>query len=702
MTTKTATPGNRAGRRGWNSVLIGHWAIPAILAVASPLCWGQLGDVTLRSDHPVYPGEGAFQTAEDCVRFAVESARARNDQEKALAVFDWLLTHQWHLASPQEFRVPGKVPGSGSDDDLIVYDAARGRFSYGYGLCGTVHAWNEPYWRVLGFDVRRRAFPGHVNSEVFYDGAWRMYDTDMAGVVFKRDGTVAGYADIVADLDLLTLEGPPRPRYPFAWPSDFKTMRNGWREVARQGESSWYAMHHGGYEAAPGIVSLRRGESMQRLFDRDAFGGPNRRRFWHVQAGGPSRNWTFANAASGRPEHRGATSNARNEATYANVVFDLRPDPTDPTWLTQPQVAASGVAAFPDGWIARGGGTAVLTLDHTSPYVIAGDPVDDADPIRGRATDGLVVSGVVQPDPAHPNGAAATVHLEVSPDGGQTWTESHRLKGPFRLDLTEAVKGRDQWRVRLSWSGATRIESLRCVTTCQSSQAMPPRLTPGGCRVLFRSRPRAVVSVRPLLADEKETTELFEVASQRSANLQFVGRTAKNRIAYKVNGPRPAQVVFRVPAGAERRLVGLSAAARFGVRSPTPKGAKFGLEVSTDQGASWSPLALVEPPETNAFSSGWVAGRVSLEESRPAQAWVKVTLDGGGYPTSLLAFEAYGLVETPPPGPARIVHEWREKDQARHHVVEVPAGSEVFEYEVPTGQVEPSDLHDLAVRIEAL
>ena len=669
-----------------------------MLGLKSAPVLGQLGDATLRTDHPVYPGEGAFQTAEDCVRFAIETARARDDQEKALAVFDWLLTHQWHLDSPREFRAPGKVPGPGSDDDLIVYDAARGRFSYGYGLCGTVHAWNEPYWRALGFDVRRRAFPGHVTSEVFHDGAWRMYDTDMAGVVFKRDGTVAGYADIVADLDLLTLEGPPRPRYPFAWPGDFDAMRTGWREVARQGESSWYAMHHGGYEAAPGIVSLRRGESVRRLFDRDAFGGPNRRRFWHVEPGGPRRNWTFANAATGRPEHRGATSNARNDATYANVVFDLRPDPTDPDWLTQPHVAASGVAASPNGWIARDDGTAMLTLDHTSPYVIAGDPVDDADPIQGRATDGLVVSGVVQTDS---NGNAAQARLEVSPDGGQTWTDSHSLSGPFRLDLTEAVKGRDQWRLRLSWSSATRIESLRCVTTCQSSQAMPPRLTPGGCRVLFRSRPRAVVPVRPLLADETETTERFEVAAQRSANLQFVGRSAERREAYRVNGPRPAQVVFRVPAGLEQRLVGLSVAARFGVRSPTPKGARFGLEVSTDQGATWSPLATVAPPETNAFSSGWIDGRTSFGESRPAEAWVKVTLDGGGYPTSLLAFEAYGLVETPPPGPARIVHEWREKDQTRRHVVEVPAGSEVLEYEVPTGRVDPGDLRDLAVRIEA-
>jgi len=118
----------------------------------------QVGDPTLRTDHPHYPGEGAFQTVADCVEFATRGRKTPH--EKALAMYYWLLTHQWHLLSPQEWNTPGKTPTAGHDDDMTVYDANRARFSYGWGLCGTVHAWNEPYWRALGMPARRRHAAG--------------------------------------------------------------------------------------------------------------------------------------------------------------------------------------------------------------------------------------------------------------------------------------------------------------------------------------------------------------------------------------------------------------------------------------------------------------------------------------------------------------------------------------------------------------
>ena len=89
-----------------------------------------------------------------------------------------------------------------------------------------------PYWKALGMNARRRAFPGHTNSEIEYDGGWHTFDTDMAGLIFRPDGVVAGYADVVKDVRLATGAKPPLPGYPFAWPSDFNVMRDGWREVA--------------------------------------------------------------------------------------------------------------------------------------------------------------------------------------------------------------------------------------------------------------------------------------------------------------------------------------------------------------------------------------------------------------------------------------------------------------------------------------
>jgi hypothetical protein len=233
------------------------------LLLASIPARAEVGDPTLRTDHPQYAGEGAFQTVEDCVQFATASAASPGmAQEKAIAMYLWLLTHQWHLASPQEFLVPGAEPDTARSDatELMVYDANRGRFSYGYGLCGTVHAWNEPYWKALGMNARRRAFPGHTNSEIEYDGGWHAFDTDMAGLIFRKDGVVAGYADVIADSSLAAHAKPPLPCYPFAWPGDLEVMQRGWREVAKGG--SWYSMYHSGYAAHPGVVHLRMGRRL--------------------------------------------------------------------------------------------------------------------------------------------------------------------------------------------------------------------------------------------------------------------------------------------------------------------------------------------------------------------------------------------------------------------------------------------------------
>jgi hypothetical protein len=403
----------------------------------------EVGDPTVRTDHPQYAGEGAFQTVEDCARFATEGKET--PQERAIALYLWMLTHQFHLASPQEWSVLGETPDTArSQDDLIVQDANRARFSYGYGLCGTVHAWNEVYWRALGMPARRRAFPGHVNSEVFYENTWHAFDTDMAGLLFRDDGRVAGYDDISANPKLATACKPPLPCYPFAWPGDFETMKAGWEEVARGGH--WYAMYSGGYAAMPGVVHLRAGEKFTRWFDRDHWGGPSKRRFWHHLPGGPFRNWTFVNR--GEPEHRGEESNCRGNASYCNGEFVYRPDLTKANYKEGAVAESANVGrqAILPHLYSRDGKEASVTFSHFSPYVICGDPEDDANPMSSPATDGMVVSGK----------SAGTVHLDASPDGGQTWQVIGDGSGPFRHDLTEVFKGRYGWLLRDFVGGAMR------------------------------------------------------------------------------------------------------------------------------------------------------------------------------------------------------------------------------------------------------
>jgi hypothetical protein len=637
---------------------------------ASPLR-AEIGDPTIRTDHPHYPGEGALQTIEQCV--AQATAGRDSPQDKAIALFQWLLTHQFHLASPQEWNVPGRTPGANPNDyDMVVYDANRARFSYGYGLCGTVHAWNEPYWKALGMNARRRAFPGHVNSEVEYDGSWHAFDTDMAGLLFRGDGAVAGYGDLMRD-PTLAVRGrrEPLPCYPFAWPGDFDVMRQGWQRVAEGGD--WYKMYNGGYAAQPGIVHLRAGETFTRYFNRDHFGGPDKRRFWHQQKGGPLRNWTFVN--QGSPEHREGKSNGRGNASYGNAEFVYRPDLTTDGYregiVSQSDNAAARSAS--PHLHARDGRQAQVIFAHFSPYVICGDPADDANPMTGDASGGLVVAGR----------AAGEVELELSTNGGQSWLTIGQVTDAFELDLTDRVKGHYGWQLRFRWNDQAGVDELRFTTVTQMAQAIYPRLKPNGSRVVYRAASRGVAPVSPDFGLEESAIAGLEETSLRSANIHYQPRSATSRLAYAVRGNKPATVAFRLAA--PRPLVAISAAVRYPIRVPPPAGAKFSLETSIDQGMSWQPLAAAEVESDNAYSSGWLYGTADIGADEVRTALVRVHLDGGGTQTGLIAAELYGVYRTPPPKSATLTYAWREGDRLKTHLEQLPSGAREHAFSVPTG-----------------
>jgi hypothetical protein len=641
-----------------------------------------VGDPTIQTSHPHYPGEGAFQSIEQCVAFA--TAGRSTDQDKAIALYLWMLTHQFHLMSPQEWNVPGKLPNTAKDDqEMIVYDANKARFSYAYGLCGTVHAWNEPYWKALGMNARRRSFPGHTNSEIEYGGSWHAFDTYMAGLVFRKDGIVAGYEDIIKDPKCIENDRGPIPRYPFAWPGDFQAMKDGWNQVAKGG--NWYKMYNAGYAALPGIVHLRAGETFTRYFDRDHFGGPAQRRFWHNMKGGPFRDWTFVNM--GEPQHFGPKSNCRGNASYCNGEFVYKPNLTASSYQEGVVEQSPNVVSAPASPKLRSkdSAEASVTFGHFSPYVIAGAPADGANPMSGPAKGGLIVSGQ----------AVGAVHMEVSPDQGQTWRDAGDLRGKFEKDLTDEVKGRYGWHVRFRWKGTDGLDLLQFTTVTQVAQPIYPRLTPGGCAVTYRAASRAVVPVLPNYGTPETVAGRYEDKTLRSPNVVYVGRGEKQRFAYQVQGPKPGWVVFRVAAPAN--LLQIAAAARFNIRVPPPDGTDFRIEVSTDNGKSWKPLARADIPKDNEYSSGWMYGRADVAAAKPQAALVRVHLFAGGSQVGLMAAELYAIHATPPPGPVKLTYAWKEGGELRTHTETIPAGAAERKFTVPTGK----QITDEYVRLEA-
>lgn len=640
----------------------------------------EVGDPTVRTDHTHYAGEGAFQTVEDCVQFA--TAGQKGVQDKAIALYEWILTHQFHLPSPQEPLTPGLPPDSRKTQyDNIPYDANRARFSYAYGLCGTVHAWNEPYWQVLGMRARRRSFPGHTNSEIEYGGRWHAFDTDMAGLVFCKDGVVAGYADIAKDPSLVEPGNKDIPCYPFAWPGDFNAMKKGWRQVAQGGK--WYKMYNSGYAAHPGIVHLRSGETFTRYFDRDAFGGPSKRRFWHVQKGGPFRNWTFVNM--GDPEHD--RSKALGNASYCNGVFVYAPDLSQPSFRDGTAEVSGNVIAQKSSpkLASRDGKTASVTFRHFSPYVICGDPQDDTNPMTGPATDGLIVSGTAQ----------GTVQLELSVDGGQSFVKIDDVSGSFKQDLTDRAKGRYGWQVRFTLTGKSGLDAVRFETTTQVSQAIYPRLTPGGCEVVYQAGSRGVVPVLPNFGLPEKELSGIEVRALRSANVAYSPRSKKSRYAYKTTNNKPGLIVFQVAA--PQNLLEVRAACRFGIRVPPPEGADYHLEISTDGGKTWKRFAQAEIPADNEYSSGWMYGKADVSTANTKTALVRVHLYAGGYQTGLIDFDLYGVHQTGKPQPLTLTYGWKEGNADKTHMEQIPAGKQQHRFRVPTG----AKITDHLIRLEA-
>lgn len=642
-------------------------------------------DVTVRTDHPFYPGEGAFQTVQDCVTFATSGA-GKAEQDQALALYHWLLTHQWHLMSPMEWCVPGRTPDnrSGGDYESVVFDASRARFSYGYGLCGTVHAWNEPYWKTLGFGVRRRAFPGHVNSEVFYGGSWHAFDTDMAGLLFRSDGVVAGYADIQNNPSIADSGNAPIVHYPFAWPSDFKTMQAGWKQVARK--PHWYSLYNGGYEAHPGIVDLRPGETFTRWYDRDHYGGPTRRRFWHHQPGGPERHWTFYD--NGTPWHNAdGSSNARGLATYCNGEFDYRPLQTDNS-VRRAIFHSTGEVKFRSSsprLHSANEAAASVTFRHFSPYVICGDPVDDANPMSGEATDGLVVSGE----------RTGHVAAEVSVDEGLSWQTVQLGDGPgFRIDLTEQVKGRYGWQIRFSWEGKAGIDELRFQTTTQVSQTMYPRLSPNGSEVTVQQKPRSVIAVLPNWGLTEKKLAAVEVAELRSSNLRYAPRSEQNRVAYSPVNSNAAHVVFRMDSSSP--LLELVGSMRYRLPIPPPEDCSFELQVSLDEGRSWKTFARADVPADNEYSSGWLAGSTSIEGEQKA-ALIRCVMHAPQRKSGLIDARFYAIREAPHPRRITAEFGWYEDGQLKTHPVVLSSDSDRQTRTVPTG----ADIEDRFMRLSS-
>lgn len=126
---------------------------------------------------------------ETIVQQVCARANARNNDQKAIAIYEWLHNTIFHWAYPTEAAPQTVGP-------LKVINV------YGWGLCGGQHTVLKALYETAGFPCRYVGWsnPGHTTIEVQYDGRWHYFDVFLKCYFWTKDKShVASQEEIAAD-----------------------------------------------------------------------------------------------------------------------------------------------------------------------------------------------------------------------------------------------------------------------------------------------------------------------------------------------------------------------------------------------------------------------------------------------------------------------------------------------------------------------
>ena len=365
---------------------------------------------------------------ESIVRDVTARAGAKTNDEKAIALFDWLHEAIFHHAYPTE-KDPQSV------GPLKVLNV------YGWGLCGGQHTVLKALYETAGWECRYVGWsdPGHTTIEVKYDGRWHYLDVFLKCWFWSRDRThVVSQEEIAADpslvLDAVTDGRAARSHLccgdtPEGIISGVKSRKvagnsKGWASVTWRDE---------GYSPA---LRLPCGSSL--------------RLEWKAEDNGA--------AVSGAARHSCGNKDFRHDPVlgpifehygprqWANGRFTYTPDFSQPADVAD--IALSGANAAAGKLTATAGqGSAVFRLPL--PYAW--------------------VSADVQ---AAFDGAGS---LSLSSDGGKTWQPC------ATGDISSLVKQKYDVCLRAEFAGA--LKSLSVTAVVEHNRGVLPYLLPGANKV---------------------------------------------------------------------------------------------------------------------------------------------------------------------------------------------------------------------------
>lgn len=150
-----------------------------------------------------------------------------NNDEKAIAIYNYLIFNNYHFAYPVE------------KDGIAVLKELN---VYGWSLCGGLHTLQGALWREMGWDWRYTGWsnPGHTTIEAFYDGKWHYLDVFLKFYAWMPDAAAPGGRTIASQEDIK--KNPNIVKDQFVFDSEkevYYQKDNGYKII--NGKANWRA-----------------------------------------------------------------------------------------------------------------------------------------------------------------------------------------------------------------------------------------------------------------------------------------------------------------------------------------------------------------------------------------------------------------------------------------------------------------------------
>ncbi|HUJ21071.1 MAG TPA: hypothetical protein VLX58_06075 [Bryobacteraceae bacterium] len=462
-------------------------------------------------------------------------AHAVTPREKAEAIWRFFLTDG-------RFVKPGfwyHIAGWAYEEPMgEVLDPVKLLNSYGFGLCYHIAPLLEAVYDAGGFEDARVWFlTGHTVAEVFYDGGYHYFDSDMMG--YNSIGSGDPRRSLVASVHQIEQDG-----------QIILCKLKGPRDVNQKlVDDPWYPADV--REAAmDGLAELFTTTQDNRLFPFKRYAA------WH------SLQFTLRPGERliryFRPEEPGLfylpykrTANGWEEFPQEIAQYQIRtPDgprsqKDERSWATG-RLEYTPVLDDPRAYYSRAPGEAVFQI--LSPYVI----------IDGEFSLEVELASREQ-----------SIDVATSTDGGRSWAPAGHISGAFRgrfeasphvearsaHGVLTAVSGHYSYLVKMATAGDPQIKRVTIVSRFELNPRTLPALRAGANELTYTAGPAEDLWPVAVEADH------IEQYAQSTSNVRYVAEQSQGFLAARDGSP--AEIVLAVTAPGGAPINGFDAGGRF-------------------------------------------------------------------------------------------------------------------------------------------